>query len=224
MDALEEASGVLRGAEQELRAILVQAAECGEYDHLPQIAEWAKLLSVALGNAPAIDPVPPRSHLVLPAPADNGVHDQSAEVRTKAEPAGPRKVKGGRRKKAKKASTRKSGYPQFVREGDSLVKIAWSKSESRPYEHKAPKGVLRALSRALAQAGEGGERFTMEELLPLKNIEDRSDIPAYQAYLVLAWLRSVSLIIQHGRQGYSLPKGVDVERESDSRWNELPVR
>ena len=43
MGALDEASAVLRAAEQNLRIILVKAAEGGDYDHLLQIAEWAKL-------------------------------------------------------------------------------------------------------------------------------------------------------------------------------------
>jgi hypothetical protein len=118
----------------------------------------------------------------------------------------------------------KSEYPKFVREGDSLVKIGWSKREGKPYEHRAPRGVLRALVQALARVGSGGERFTVEGILPLKDAADNSDIPDYQAYLTLAWLRSTGLITQHGRQGYSLPNAEELERQSEQLWGNLTAR
>jgi hypothetical protein len=64
----------------------------------------------------------------------------------------------------------------------------------------------------------------MEEVLPLNNPGDGSELPSYQVYLSLAWLRAEDLIVQHGRQGYSLPPGSDLERESERRWGELKTR
>jgi hypothetical protein len=125
------------------------------------------------------------------------------------------------------ARTRKRGkaeYPKFLREGESLVKVGWSRREGKPYEHKAPQSVLLALIQALIQVASGGKRFTTEGVFPLKHLTDYSDIPDYQAYLTLAWLRSAGLIVQHGRQGYSLQEGVDLVRESDRLWNDLPAR
>src|SRR5262249_22934714 len=127
-----------------------------------------------------------------------------------------------RRKKSRRGKRVKSEYPKFVREGDSLVKIGWSKRERKPYEHKAPRNVLRALVQALVRVGTGGERFTVDGILPLKH--GGAEIPDYQTYLTLAWLRSVGLITQHGRQGYSLPDAEGLDRKSEQQWGSLTSR
>jgi hypothetical protein len=64
----------------------------------------------------------------------------------------------------------------------------------------------------------------METLLPLYDPEAQDDVPTYQAYLALAWLRKESLIIQHGRQGYSLPRNADLAAASEKRWQALTAR
>jgi hypothetical protein len=223
MDALEEATAALRTAEQKLRTILVQAAEAGDYDHLPRIAEWAKLLNTALSGSAAIETTPVSGHPVLPRVPGNGLPEESVDDAGGAPAPRARTVRSGRRStKTRNSRSKKAGYPRFVREGESLVKIAWSKSEGKPYEHKAPRGVLRALIQALTRVGGGGERFTMEGLLPLR--DGGTDIPDYQTYLTLAWLRSAGLVTQHGRQGYSLPPDTNLEREAELQWGQLVAR
>ena len=60
MGAIDEATEVLRAAERKLRALIVQAAEQGDYDHLALFAEWAKQVSAILDGpttpAPPADP------------------------------------------------------------------------------------------------------------------------------------------------------------------------
>lgn len=221
---------MLRTAEQQLRAILVQAAEAGNYDHLPRVAEWAKVLNAMVAGQTIADSppaaLPTRTETVEDDDDDPPARDSSIQERQAAPRAvAPviRRAKGGRRKKTRRSGVAASGYPKFVREGESLVKIGWSKSEKKPYEHKAPRTVLRALVKELGRIGAGGERFTVEGIFPLKDAS-KSDIPDYQAYLTLAWLRSVELITQHGRQGYSLPNAGDLERQSEQKWNELTTR
>jgi hypothetical protein len=231
MGAHEQALGVMMAAEEKLRAILVQAAAAGDYDHLPQIAEWAKLLTKLLGGRtpaelapeplPAPLPEPPKEEQLVPS--GNGVHQTVDTEPIAVQTRSPRKVKASRSKKPKRAKAAKGGYPHFVRDGESLVKIGWSKSEGRPYEHKAPHGVLRALVQALVRDGADGKRFTVEPLLPLTDAAGL-DIPDYQAYLALAWLRSIGLVLQHGRQGYSLPENSNLERDSVRQWNALTTR
>lgn len=224
MDALKETTAALRTAEQQLRNIIAKAAERGDYDHLPQIAEWAKLLSTALSGQPVSElaPIPPE--IIPSSPSENGVHNRAAAVRTRTPTTVNCKAKAGRRKKGRRSKKAKAEYPKFTREGDALVKIGWSKSEGKTYEHKAPRSVLRALVQALIRVGSGGERFTVDDLLPLKDAASSSEIPDYQTYLTLAWLRSVDLITQHGRQGYSLLPGTDLERESERLWSQLNTR
>jgi hypothetical protein len=225
MDVLEEAMAVLLNAEQQLRSILVRSAKDGNYDHLPQIAEWAKLLSATLGGQPPAEPATFQPETVLPlASSDDGVAERPAAVRARAPATGYRKARAGQRRKRRRSKTAKSGYPKFVREGDSLVKIGWSKTDGKPYEHKAPRSVLRSLVQALLRVGSGGARFTVEGLLPLKDTAGTSEIPDYQTYLTLAWLRCVRLITQHGRQGYSLPNAAELERQSEQQWGNLTAR
>jgi hypothetical protein len=226
LGAFEEATAVLREAEQKLRAILVQAAEGGDYDQLQRVAEWAKLLSKAVGGQAVneLSVAPMRNQVVLPGASDNSAHERSVEVRGRPTSPATRSARGGRGRNQRRSKAAKSDYPKFHREGESRVKLGWSKSEGKPYEHRAPRSVLRALVRAFVRAGAGGEHFTMEGLLPLKDQADGTEIPDYQAYLTLAWLRSVGLIMQHGRQGYSLLEGADLERETDRQWNDLKPR
>lgn len=113
-------------------------------------------------------------------------------------------------------------YPRFLREGENLIKIGWSKTERAEYEHKSPQTLLTALCQALT--GAKGKRITMDKVLPLKDPANGSAFSDYQSYVCLAWLRSVGLVIQHGRQGYSLPKRTDLEKGVETHWANLPTR
>jgi len=104
---------------------------------------------------------------------------------------------------AKKSATCRS-YPRFARRGDQLVKFGWSKREKNEYEHKAPRQVPLNLARVAATAGKDGRIFQVNALLPLSDPTDGGEIPDYQVYLVIAWWRSIGLLDQHGRQGYSI--------------------
>jgi hypothetical protein len=225
MDALREATAALRLAEQQLRSIIVKAAESGDYDHLSLIAGWAKMLGATMSGRLGTGAERIQPEAIPASTAGNGVSlPRPAPVSDRAPSTVTRKAKGGRRKKVRRSKAAKSEYPKFVREGDLLVKIGWSKSESKTYEHKAPRGVLQALVQALIHVGSGGERFTVDGMLPLKDTTSGSEIPDYQAYLTLAWLRNVDLVTQHGRQGYSLPQGKYLERECERLWDQLITR
>ena len=113
-------------------------------------------------------------------------------------------------------------YPTFVREGENLIKIGWSKSERAEYEHKSPKRVVTALCQTLT--GAKGKRIKMGKVLPLKDTPNGSAFSDYQAYVCLSWLKSVGLVTQHGRQGYSLPKGTELAKAVESQWANLPTR
>jgi len=114
-----------------------------------------------------------------------------------------RSPKGTTSRRTSSVRRRKSGYPRFRREGDVLVKIGWSKAEKDEYQHKAPKLVLEVLVHKLAAVAVDGSIVTMEEILPLRD-SDGTELPAYQAYVCLAWLKSIGGVKQHGRQGYSI--------------------
>ena len=112
-------------------------------------------------------------------------------------------------------------YPAFYRDGDTLVKIGWSKSQNGEYEHRAPRRAAEALVDAVA-AGDNGELFGMDAVLPLRDAAG-GDLPSYQVYLALAWLRAENAVQRHGRDGYTLdPAYKDVGKLGDL-WGRLPT-
>lgn len=123
---------------------------------------------------------------------------------------------------AKRSVNAQAAYPRFSKRGDQLVKTGWSKREKTEYQHKTPRQVAGVLARAVAEVGKDGRIFQVANLLPLTNSADGSEIPDYQVYLVIAWWRTVGLLDQHGRQGYSLPKPSRLLESVESAWAELP--
>jgi len=225
---MDEAIQVVRTAEQKLRELILQAAKEADYDHLQLLAEWAKHLQTLLGAHTVSEDSPAAAKdrdSALPAPPRSGSHARRAPAKSRPPTSNTRRTAvGGRGRKPRKSDGKKPEYPKFFREGEMLVKVGWSRRERKTYEHKAPRRVLQALVQALVQAGKDGERFTMEGVFPLKDPADSSEIPAYQSYLTLAWLRGNGLVVQHGRQGYSLPEDTDLTRAGDRLWNNLPSR
>ena len=63
----------------------------------------------------------------------------------------------------------------------------------------------------------------MDQILPLRK-KDGSETPSYQAYLVLAWLRSLDIVERKGEGGYALAD-VAVDNEMLTRlWDSIPER
>jgi len=122
---------------------------------------------------------------------------------------------------AKKVAVRPA-YPRFLRRGDHLVKIGWSRRGKSEYEHRAPRQAALILARVAAAAGKDGRIFQVNALLPLIDPKDGSGIPDYQVYLVIAWWRSAGLLDQHGRQGYSIPSANQLHQAVESAWMKLP--
>ncbi len=124
-------------------------------------------------------------------------------------------------KNKKKPLVTKDDYPQFYRQGDQLIRIAWSKKEKKEYQHKAPQVVLRSLAKAMAEVGKDGRVFATDTFLPISDA-DGAEIPAYQAYVGIALLKQTALIDQHGRQGYSIPRVAEFKEAVEAVWQKLP--
>jgi hypothetical protein len=215
METLNRARAVVEKAERELRQLLSEAAAAGEYDSVVTLADWARQLAAFGGQVPSPVNLTAANGVAAVAPRQPAVP---------AETSSSQRAPKGRSKKKAKRTSRNGDYPKFLREKDELVKIGWSKSEKAPYEHKAPKTVIGLLAQALIRAGRGGRRFSTDEILPLKQSAGDGEVPSYQAYLALAWFRVESLVTQHGRQGYSLPEGINLTDEAERRWGNLPAR
>jgi len=202
-----EAAQVLRRAEQALRELLAKTATSGRYDDLMWLGDLARdvaaLVTKAEDSASA--------ERAAPAPPDalRSTKPISAAVETRL---------------SARTGLKKRSYPKFLRDGETIIKLGWSKSAKAQYEHKAPKRVLTNLVATLVKLAATKKRATMDDVLPLKDPIAGSEVPAYQAYLCLAWLRSVGIVTQHGRQGYSLPGRNGIDARVEERWRQLATR
>jgi len=192
----------LKRCEDEFRNFAAEAAADGDYDLLARLGTIARTMSEIanewdMKTRDQIDPAensdPPKSDLLSTALSAETVRGRG--VRSAA----------GR------------GYPRFVRRGNELVKIGWSKGEGKEYQHRAPHGLLVALRQSLLDASRHRRLFRMDAL-------SAQSAPGYQAYAWLAWLRSAGLVKQHGRQGYSVVKPASFEADVDRVFAEVPLQ
>jgi hypothetical protein len=112
-------------------------------------------------------------------------------------------------------------YPVFGRRGEVLVRTSWSKADKREYEHKAPATVLASMISALSEVASDGRVFTTAELLPLR-LADGNEIPNYQVYAWIGFLKDVSVLDQHGRQGYSVADLATFRAAAENAFESLP--
>jgi hypothetical protein len=209
MSIPKQARGIIETAEKALAGLASDAARERQYEAA------ATLISVAQ----AINELPKRFARVF---GETTVGPEGsvppAVVASASSGAGPVVMRFAKPERAKG-----NEYPKFARDGDNLVKIAWSKAEKSEYEHKSPKSVMSVLVGALGKVGAGGKRFAMDAVIPLAAGEDGAEVPPYQVYLCVAWLRQIGAVVQHGRQGYSL-RGGDLAAAVEKGWGELASR
>lgn len=201
MDHIARASETLQRAETELREIVAKAAASGEYNSVVQIASWAKSVHDLLSQKPRKN--------VENAAFTNGnstVMAQAQKGRTL-----PKKKRGA------------DDYPRFFRKGDELVRIAWSRRARSEYQHKTTHVVLKTVTDTLSRLGKNGRIFSTDEVLPLRDGQGM-EIPAYQAYVVLALLKFSGLIEPQGRQGYSIASTDDLGQAVEALWCKLPSK
>ncbi len=200
------ANNVLQEAESELRRLIAKAAQQGEYSSITVIANWASTLNTMTNST---------NNVLEPKSLDT--------IKTRSHLQEPTAKKSAKRAAKRMARSRGKGRscPKFARSGDTLVKIAWSKSKKGEYKHKSPHSVLSNLVGSLDQLLSENTIVAMDAVLPLKDA-DGIDIPDYQAYLCLAWLRSIGAVAQKGRDGYTR-NGLegDLSEVVGEAWNNL---
>ena len=104
-----------------------------------------------------------------------------------------------------------------------LVKIGWSKREKAEYQHKAPRDVLDAVVKVLRTAGRDADTIAIPEFLPMQGASG-DELPPYQVYVCLAWLRKLGLIKQHGREGYSIGRPETLPEDVATAWAAVEQR
>jgi hypothetical protein len=205
--AIAEAIQALKDCEARIRKLLADAAAGGNYEDVRRMASLAEAVShLANGRADSASKAPIRSPI---SSRDGGKTRRATAKRT------------GRTSK-RLARKPGSGYPRFYRRQQDLIKIGWSKRQKNEYQHKAPRGVFDLVVSVLGSIGAQKEMFTSEDLLPVAD-PDGNEVPAYQVYICLAFLRSVNLVEQHGRQGYSVVDTDSFSERASTEWNSLPI-
>jgi hypothetical protein len=193
--------GILSAAEETLRGVIAEAAKDGDYDSIDLARRMAGAIRdlVAALERPSV--VPPR------AEANHVPTELSALL---PHPAAVPKSRGRGKKKV---------YPKFSIRKDTLYKISWSKKEKKEYQHKVGKDVYDRTVQAiqwLAQAGKSP--FTAEQVVEVMG-GDSDNIPVYQVYVALAFLRELGVVQRIGREGYTAAN--DVILGGARIWSEL---
>jgi len=193
MPYAKDAITILTETHQRLREVLASALEAHAYEDVASIARIADHISRLL----------------------NGSAPLTSTLNANAEPV------VGKAGNTPRSRTRHD-LPRFERDGDRLVKIAWSKKDRAEYEHRAPLSVVVVLLDAIRERKGEGAVFETPDILPLPGPHRGKEVPSYQAYLALAWLRQEGIIIKHGRNSYILTPNTATPERIDELWKALP--
>ena len=221
-----EAHKVLTSAIRELSGLVNEAHRRQEYATLAALASVADGLSVLVrGLGQPQNPVQPTRVSLRPRRKGPAQRRSTSMRAIGATPL--RQLRGGNFETG--SSTFRTRNPgdrplpvfQVDDDGQTLVKVGYSKSDRREYEHRSPREVLDRLTSLVTKLGAGGRRFTTEQILP-PGEDQLADLPSYQVYLCLALLVRTGLLVRHGRQGYTVPEGADLKQAVDQAWSNLP--
>ncbi|MCO6043096.1 hypothetical protein NG895_04190 [Aeoliella sp. ICT_H6.2] len=203
MNRLQKARKSLDSAESSIRTLVADAANAGDYDEAVNLTNLAKTLA-NLAKSVTPNGGEEAAQLSPPETKKRATHEQEGSAK-------PRSTKKSKRR----------SYPRFIQSNGDLVKVGWSKSASKEYQHKAPREVLSAVSNALkVQRMDDGVLRPPQEFLPLSNVSGEQ-IPDYQSYLCIAWLREIGIVERHGRHGYSVPDPSNIEDRIANAWEQL---
>lgn len=201
-----DANKLLHNTEKSLRGLIERALADQQYGEVAAIAQMAN----------AIARLTRGSEAGSLGPEDNGLVDGESTEHLPAAPPSGAKVRVRR-------TARASEFPRFEREGDKLIKVGWSKRDDRVYEHRAPQQVVFLVASTIGSKVHRKGVFTMDRVLPLTD-KAGTEIPSYQAYVALAWLRSIGTVKRLGKEGYRLVDGALDLSALQRSWDAIPGR
>ena len=200
---IEKAIQVLKGCETELRGLVGEAVQAGRYDDVVWLTQRAKELGEWIESAQVTNEEAAKRSS---APR----HYAAAPAKDRTDPT-----------RARRRSKGRPGYPKFFRVGDDLIKVGWSKKKRREYTHRAPRRLVNVVAAEVASAGGNSTVIPTDRLLSVRD-ETGEDVPHYQTYLTLAWLRSQGLITRQGRKGYTVENPSRLADGFSEIWSRLP--
>lgn len=201
-------SDALNRCEVDLQQIAAEALATGDYATARMGMELAESIADQRTRA-GLDHATPSGASPTPKPRKPAKTAAAAKPR-KSKLKTVRSISGGK------------AYPKFAREDDKLIKIGWSKRTKTEYQHKAPRSAVDAFIAHLLKHTKADRIFKIDDLLPAPDPTNQGDLPAYQAYLVLAWLRSMGTVDKHGRDGYSVKPALLSDKSLAQAWKQLP--
>jgi hypothetical protein len=204
-DILVTAEETISGAEVKLRGMMQTALTKQRYADVARLAPLADGLLNILRMARNGDASSPTSVIADPVRAENHAIKSDGKM--------------GRAPSTKNRLPEPSD-PRIERPGDRLVKIAWSKKDRREYEHRAAADIIFRIAELFERDRSPGVAFMMDGLMPFKT-GSGADIPSYQAYLALAWFRSLGAIEPRGKDGYAVVVD-NLRTRVKSAWDSLP--
>ncbi len=213
MTIVAKAGESLRRCEHELRELGAESLREGDYETARRITELAEALADRRARAGLGDNEPAPAKV----PASKTT---SSQATASGKSASKSKARGAARTKRNAGAD----YPRFMRRGEKLVKVGWSKKNKREYEHTTPWAAVLAFAGHLRSHTRPGRIFKVEDLMPVPDVENETELPGYQIYLALAWFREAGLVEKRGREGYvAHNNGLDDETLAQ-RWGALPSR
>lgn len=198
MEPIQRAYQVLSDAERELRQLINQAMDAQKYDHVGRIARLAEGLAGLQGGKPVDS-----RQAVEQGPRPSAIKPSA--------------------KPSKSTAKSKAEYPRFEREGDKLIKVGWSKKAREEYEHRSPRSAALAFVEHVNSHTHKGKMFTVDELWPVYDAAGQ-ELPSYQVYLTLAWLRHAGALEKKGRDGYVRVTDPLDGSVFDTLWAQAPER
>ncbi len=209
MKSIPEAHGILADAEKSLRDLMQRELRAQRYVEVAELAGMADALArLARGNS---------------QPAATQKHSSPMRPSSPSAPAQKEESPPAKRKVGTKRGTAKRGYPRFVRDEDKLIKVGWSKKAREEYEHRAPRLAVLAFAEHVGMSTAKGKTFVIDDLLPVHDAAGE-ELPSYQVYLALAWLRQAGAVDKKGRDGYVRVADPLDGSVFDTMWAQVPER
>lgn len=213
MDMRIEVSRILAEAEQKLSELTAEALRKKDYGTV----QWLSIVTQRVAARDIVD------HFA----GDAGGNDSTDSSTSKVRRLESNHNSGQAPQVAAKQIDYSAGskmFPQFYRDVDQLVKIGYSKSERRTYEHRSPREVLDRLAVLLVEIGNKEQPFTTEQILDLFQLQTPV-VPTYQIYLCLAFLVRQGLVRRRGRSDYSTDNHAgDFSAAVKAAWDTLTSR
>jgi hypothetical protein len=202
-DIAQSVSKILREAEGAIRTLIGKAADDQKYDDIVVLVHLARQLNeLSARSIESTKSITAASRASAPA--------------ARSEVAASLPAKRGSRARIQGGIPQAKRYPVFSTTDERLIKLGWSKKNRAEYEHRAPKASVGIVHEAIKAIGANGKPFEVEALSPLVT-SDSQEIPGYQVYMAIGWLRDLGAVQKSGRNRYRVTNsGFD---SLDSYWN-----